>query len=88
MSFQNNWTMLMVRLFSVLLCARLALSTAVTPEPPSLQFLYTAYVECDGNLMTEVAGPHGIRKAIPIVGGNFTGPHLSGENSRDVYYYH
>ncbi|CAI7627934.1 unnamed protein product [Penicillium manginii] len=71
--------MLMVRLFSVLLCARLALSTAVTPEPPSLQFLYTAYVECDGNLMTEVAGPHGIRKAIPIVGGNFTGPHLSGK---------
>lgn len=23
-------------------------------------------------------GPHGQRKAIPIVGGNFTGPHLSG----------
>jgi hypothetical protein len=49
-----------------------------TPEPPKLSFLYTAYVECEPNLMSTVAGPHGIRKSIPIVGGNFTGPHLSG----------
>lgn len=48
------------------------------PEPPKLTFLYTAYVECEPNLMTTVTGPHGIREAIPIVGGNFSGPHLSG----------
>ncbi|KAF3392548.1 hypothetical protein F1880_008718 [Penicillium rolfsii] len=49
------------------------------PEPPKLSFLYTAYAECDPNLMSQVAGPHGIRSSIPIVGGNFSGPHLSGK---------
>jgi hypothetical protein len=49
-----------------------------TPEPPKLSFLYTAYAECDPNFMSQVAGPHGIRNSIPIVGGNFSGPHLSG----------
>ncbi|KAL4864747.1 hypothetical protein BDV12DRAFT_8609 [Aspergillus spectabilis] len=48
------------------------------PTAPALQFLYTAYVECTNTLM-ESNGPHGIRKAIPIVGGNFTGPRLSGK---------
>jgi hypothetical protein len=47
------------------------------PLPPQLSFLYTAYVYCKGTLMNE-DGPHGIRRAIPIVGGNFTGPRLSG----------
>ncbi|KAJ5669054.1 hypothetical protein N7462_010124 [Penicillium macrosclerotiorum] len=51
--------------------------TATVPEPPKLSFLYTAYVECEDNLMTAAVGPHGIRKAIPIIGGNFSGPHLS-----------
>ncbi|OKP10869.1 UPF0311 protein [Penicillium subrubescens] len=50
-----------------------------TPEPPKLSFLYTAYAECDPNFMSQVAGPHGIRNSIPIVGGNFSGPHLSGK---------
>jgi hypothetical protein len=31
--------------------------------------------------MTTIAGPHGIRKAIPIVGGNFSGPHLCGTST-------
>jgi hypothetical protein len=48
------------------------------PAAPKLSFLYTAFVECEGNLMDTTVGPHGQRKAIPIVGGNFSGPHLSG----------
>lgn len=52
---------------------------AETPATPGLAYLYTAYVHCTGNLMEPVTeGPHGLRKAIPIVGGNFTGPRLSG----------
>ncbi|KAF9891048.1 hypothetical protein FE257_004983 [Aspergillus nanangensis] len=50
---------------------------ATSPPSPALTFLYTAYVECDGNLMRS-EGPYGTRMTIPIVGGNFTGPHLSG----------
>ncbi|RAH42620.1 DUF3237 domain-containing protein [Aspergillus brunneoviolaceus CBS 621.78] len=48
------------------------------PPAPALSFLYTAYVECTETLMLS-PGPHGTRKAIPIVGGNFTGPRLSGK---------
>ncbi|KAE8374207.1 hypothetical protein BDV26DRAFT_296206 [Aspergillus bertholletiae] len=55
-----------------------AAASPAYPAAPDLNFLYTAYVKCEGTLM-ESRGPHGIRKAIPIVGGNFTGPHLSGE---------
>ncbi|OJJ05620.1 hypothetical protein ASPVEDRAFT_45120 [Aspergillus versicolor CBS 583.65] len=51
--------------------------TAATPQPPELSYLYTAFVYCKGSLMNE-DGPRGIRRAIPIVGGNFTGPRLSG----------
>ena len=53
---------------------------ATTPEPkaPSLTYLYTAYVVCATNIY-EAQGPYGIRKAIPIIGGNFTGPRLHGE---------
>ncbi|QMW36776.1 hypothetical protein G4B11_000012 [Aspergillus flavus] len=55
-----------------------AAASPAYPTAPELSFLYTAYVKCEGTLM-ESRGPHGIRKAIPIVGGNFTGPHLSGD---------
>lgn len=48
-----------------------------TPTPPALEFLYTAFVHCT-NTLYESQGPRGIRKAIPIVGGNFTGPRVSG----------
>lgn len=43
------------------------------PTPPGLEYLYTAFVDCTQSLY-ETQGPAGIRKAIPIVGGNFTGP--------------
>ncbi|PYH95476.1 hypothetical protein BO71DRAFT_397934 [Aspergillus ellipticus CBS 707.79] len=54
-------------------------SVAVSPPPaPELSFLYTAFVDVKGTVM-QSPGPHGIRRTIPIVGGNFTGPRLSGE---------
>lgn len=56
----------------------LPIAAAHAPAAPKLSFLYTAYVECEANLMDSSIGPHGQRKSIPIVGGNFTGPHLSG----------
>ncbi|USW50106.1 hypothetical protein Slin15195_G034250 [Septoria linicola] len=48
------------------------------PTAPALEYLYTAYADCL-NTIYESHGPRGIRKAIPIVGGNFTGPRLSGK---------
>ncbi|KAK4505504.1 hypothetical protein PRZ48_003467 [Zasmidium cellare] len=45
----------------------------LSPTPPKLEYLYTAHVDCLQSLY-ETQGPAGIRKAIPIVGGNFTGP--------------
>ena len=48
-----------------------------TPPTPSLTFLYTAYVYCNPAINIG-AGPTGTRLTIPIVGGNFTGPLLSG----------
>ncbi|KAK4888678.1 hypothetical protein LTR27_012464 [Elasticomyces elasticus] len=46
--------------------------------PPGLTFLYTSYVECLNRIYT-TQGPRGLRTSIPIVGGNFTGPRLSGK---------
>jgi len=56
------------------------LTTASQLPTPNLSYLYTAYVECAGNLLEDPGpvSPAGIRKTIPIVGGNFTGPRLSG----------
>ncbi|KAJ0420060.1 hypothetical protein BJY00DRAFT_313281 [Aspergillus carlsbadensis] len=48
------------------------------PPAPELSYLYTAFVHCKGTLMNEDS-PKGTRLAIPIVGGNFTGPRLSGK---------
>ncbi|KAL4933847.1 DUF3237 domain-containing protein [Aspergillus undulatus] len=53
-------------------------AVAANPPAPELSYLYTAYVYCRGTLMNE-DGPKGTRRAIPIVGGNFTGPRLSGQ---------
>ncbi|KAF7718953.1 Uncharacterized protein PECH_006297 [Penicillium ucsense] len=50
-----------------------------SPKPPKLSFLYTLFAECKSDLMHPGTGPHGIRAAIPIIGGNFSGPHLSGK---------
>ncbi|KAL5340790.1 hypothetical protein BJX70DRAFT_360406 [Aspergillus crustosus] len=52
-------------------------AASIEPPPPGLSYLYTAFVHCRGTLMNE-DGPRGTRRAIPIVGGNFTGPRLSG----------
>jgi hypothetical protein len=54
-------------------------STPAVPAPPApgLTFLYTSYAECQNSLYTS-QGPRGIRQAIPIIGGNFTGPRLRG----------
>ncbi|KAF2763241.1 hypothetical protein EJ05DRAFT_534626 [Pseudovirgaria hyperparasitica] len=52
-------------------------SNTTTQSPPSLTFLYTAYVDCLPNIYTSY-GPFGNRTTIPIVGGNFTGPRMSG----------
>lgn len=55
--------------------------TAVAFTPPStphLSYLYTAFVYCSPSIY-ETQGPNGIQKAIPIIGGNFTGPRLHGK---------
>ena len=51
-----------------------------SPEPvaPGLTFLYTSLVECQNGLYTGPEGPRGIRTAIPILGGNVTGPRIKG----------
>jgi hypothetical protein len=54
-----------------------SIPTVPEPEAPDLTFLYTAFAECENSLY-ESQGPRGIRKAIPIIGGNFTGPRLRG----------
>jgi hypothetical protein len=48
------------------------------PPSPGLTFLYTAFVICDTPIQYEA--PNGGRQVIPIVGGNFTGPRLSGNS--------
>ncbi|KAF7190081.1 hypothetical protein HII31_08412 [Pseudocercospora fuligena] len=58
--------------------AQTVLAPVDEPKAPALEFLYTAYVDCL-NTIYESQGPRGIRKAIPIVGGNFTGPRVKGK---------
>lgn len=65
-------------LFTVLAGLSNAGVAAFEPEPPALSFLYRAYVVCAPSIY-ETEGPYGIRKAIPIIGGNFTGPRLRGK---------
>lgn len=49
-----------------------------TPAAPGLTFLYT--LNCTLAPAIQIgAGPKGNRVAIPIIGGSFTGPLLSGE---------
>lgn len=64
--------------FTASAASQAVFTTEQEPQAPALQFLYTSYVECL-NSIYETQGPKGIRKAIPIVGGNFTGPNLSGK---------
>ncbi|GKZ27301.1 hypothetical protein AbraIFM66951_012126 [Aspergillus brasiliensis] len=76
LSSLSNWAT--VALQALLLCSSNLPVATSSPAPPELSFLYTAYVECESTLMSS-PGPHGVRRAIPIVGGNFTGPKLSGK---------
>lgn len=71
----SNWAT--AALQALLLCSSNLPVATSSPSPPELSFLYTAYVECESSLMNS-PGPHGVRRTIPIVGGNFTGPNLSG----------
>ncbi len=48
------------------------------PFEPSLRFLYTSSVEV-GNPMVVGSTPFGERRIIPILGGSFAGPRLSGK---------
>lgn len=48
------------------------------PTAPGLEYLYTAYADCDPPIFTSQT-PKGLRTAIPIIGGNFTGPRLNGK---------
>ncbi|KAF2216406.1 hypothetical protein CERZMDRAFT_93701 [Cercospora zeae-maydis SCOH1-5] len=58
--------------------AQTVLPPKTAPAAPGAVWLYTAFVDCENSLF-EMQTPRGIRTAIPIVGGNFTGPHLSGK---------
>ncbi|KAJ5936656.1 hypothetical protein N7466_003106 [Penicillium verhagenii] len=53
-------------------------SSPSLPSTPELSFLYTAYVICAPSVY-EFQTPAGIQAAIPIIGGNFTGPRLKGK---------
>ncbi|KAF2404685.1 hypothetical protein EJ06DRAFT_504088 [Trichodelitschia bisporula] len=54
-----------------------ACSSAPSSTAPALTFLYTAFVNCAAPFDIGVVS-EGDRVVIPIVGGNFTGPALSG----------
>ncbi|KAJ6048266.1 uncharacterized protein N7446_010949 [Penicillium canescens] len=75
----QGWATSMLALATCFSWLPTSIATTLVPFAPKLSFLYTAFVECDPNLMDTSVGPHGIRKSIPIVGGNFSGPHLSGK---------
>lgn len=78
--------MLFIAYLLLTLLSLLTLTTSSPPPTPELSYLYTAYVQCAGNLLgsQQTPGPFGIRKTIPIVGGNFTGPRLSGTSLLSV----
>lgn len=48
------------------------------PEPPTFKWLYTVFAYCPANLAPDLAGPYGVRKVIPIIGGVIEGPYFNG----------
>ncbi|BGP56779.1 hypothetical protein JCM8202_004449 [Rhodotorula sphaerocarpa] len=54
-------------------------SSLDVPPPPELKWLYTLYATVPEDLMNNKLTPAGIRRALPITGGNFTGPGLEGK---------
>ncbi|AEO67596.1 26b93eb9-0beb-4bf3-b428-2f1ddc3b0f6f [Thermothielavioides terrestris] len=68
--------------FTTLLCffasAASAAKHAKTPAAPGLTYLYS--LNCTlGPSIAVGSGPHGTRTVIPITGGTFSGPRLSGK---------
>ncbi|GAA5977345.1 hypothetical protein JCM10908_004947 [Rhodotorula pacifica] len=59
-------------------------SSSSGPTPPQLKWLYTAYAYCPADVLKGLLTPAGIRKAIPIIGGNFTGPGINGKFREDA----
>lgn len=49
------------------------------PTPPDFKWLYTVFVYCPANVAPPLAGPYGVRKVIPIIGGVIEGPYFNGE---------
>lgn len=73
--------MQLLKIFTVittLLCADVLCSNVTAPSTPGLEYLYTAFVDCDPRIFTTQTAK-GLRTAIPIIGGNFTGPRLNGK---------
>lgn len=71
-------TTLLLSAFFALTTAQLTTATNSTvPEAPALSYLYTSYVTVSSTISMG-DGPLGTRLAIPITGGNFTGPLLNG----------
>ncbi|KAH7350976.1 hypothetical protein BKA65DRAFT_549959 [Rhexocercosporidium sp. MPI-PUGE-AT-0058] len=60
-----------------LITGALAQSLVTEPKSPRLSFLYSANATL-GPTINYGDGPRGNRVAIPIIGGTFTGPKLSG----------
>ena len=57
--------------------ASVASCAAAKPAPPGLTYLYSLNCTLAASLPVG-AGPHGTRTVIPIVGGTFSGPRMSG----------
>jgi hypothetical protein len=60
-------------------CATSVLASPQIPAAPGLTYLYS--LNCTLGPSIQVGGgPHGTRVVIPIIGGTFSGPQLSGTN--------
>lgn len=69
--------------FALLPWLALAQNTSTTPTPPGLTYLYT--LNCTlGETIDIGPGPRGYRVAIPITGGYFNGPRMSGKKNNNV----
>lgn len=60
--------------------------TPAGPAAPPLTFLYTSFVNIAAPIDNGL-GPYGNRVTIPITGGNFTGPLLSGTYNQPIHKY-
>lgn len=63
---------------ALLLCTSVYSINVTAPTAPGLDYLYTAFVDCEPRIFTSQTSK-GLRTAIPIIGGNFTGPRVNGK---------